>query len=55
MFLFLDKEQLKELDSDHFSPTRQTEAFIISETEDDLSRAGMRVTFYICNIKFKLF
>lgn len=29
----------EQLDSVHFSPARQTEAFIISETEDD-SRAG---------------
>jgi len=27
------------MDNVHFSPARQTEAFIISETEDD-SRAG---------------
>ncbi|KAL4135105.1 hypothetical protein QTP88_006758 [Uroleucon formosanum] len=42
----LDKDQImdikEQLDSVHFSPARQTEAFIISETEDD-SRAEARV------------
>lgn len=32
-------------DSTNFSPTRQTEAFIISETEDE-SRAGNNFFFF---------
>lgn len=43
----LDKDQIKDqLDSDHFSPSRQTETFIISETEDDPSKAGLCLEFY---------
>lgn len=40
-FFFLDKDQIIDNNeqSDSFSPTRQTEAFIISETDDD-SRTG---------------
>jgi len=47
---FIDKDQIidvkEQLDGGHFSPTRQTEEFIINEIEDD-SRAGMLLYFII--------
>lgn len=41
-------------DSTNFSPTRQTEAFIISETEDE-SRAGNNFFFLIINYILNLY
>lgn len=50
--IFLDKDQIKDqLDSDHFSPSRQTETFIISETEEDPSKAGMYFELYLHTLK----
>lgn len=54
-FMFLDKDQIKDqLDSDHFSPSRQTETFIISESEDP-SKAGLCFEFYFDPLKLFYF
>jgi len=33
----------EQLDSVHFSPAKQSEAFIISETEDDIRAGNIRI------------